>query len=120
MAVSVLLLFLLATVLLLSALYIALKVVRNRNRAVALLKQLSNFRALPSVPLFGSAHLFLDTTPDGTLRTIVDCHQRYGRNLLLQELGNEFKLLTCDPRVIEQVLQAKTIVKSNFYNKLTS
>nr|XP_040226445.2 cytochrome P450 4d2-like [Anopheles coluzzii] len=118
MAVSVLLLFLLATVLLLSALYIALKVVRNRNRAVALLKQLSNFRALPSVPLFGSAHLFLDTTPDGTLRTIVDCHQRYGRNLLLQELGNEFKLLTCDPRVIEQVLQAKTIVKSNFYRFL--
>uniref|UniRef100_A0A182U6N7 Cytochrome P450 n=1 Tax=Anopheles melas TaxID=34690 RepID=A0A182U6N7_9DIPT len=100
------------------ALYITLKVVRNRNRAVALLKQLPNFRALPSVPLLGSAHLFLDTTPDGTLRTIVNCHQRYGRNLLLQELGNEFKLLTCDPRVIEQVLQAKTIVKSNFYRFL--
>uniref|UniRef100_A0A182K4T0 Cytochrome P450 n=1 Tax=Anopheles christyi TaxID=43041 RepID=A0A182K4T0_9DIPT len=115
MSISMLLFF---ASLLLSVLYIVQKALRNRRRAEALLKQLPIFRALPSVPLVGSAHLFLDTSPDGTLRTIVDCHRRYGKNLLLQELCNEFKLLTCDPRVIEQVLQAKTVVKSNFYRFL--
>uniref|UniRef100_A0A182PZB4 Uncharacterized protein n=1 Tax=Anopheles epiroticus TaxID=199890 RepID=A0A182PZB4_9DIPT len=110
--------FLFLAALLCSVLYIVHKVHRNRKRAQVLLQQLPSFRALPSLPVLGSAHLFLDTTPDGTLRTIVNCHRRYGKNLLMQELCNDFKLLTCDPRVIEQVLQAKTIVKSNFYHFL--
>ncbi|XP_050079341.1 uncharacterized protein LOC126567151 [Anopheles maculipalpis] len=103
---------------LLTILYITLKVLRNRRHGAALLKQLPYFRLLPSVPILGSAPLFLDTTPDGVLRTMVDCHRRYGKNFVLQELCNEFKLITSDPRIIEQVMQAKTIIKPNFYRFL--
>uniref|UniRef100_A0A182SX45 Cytochrome P450 n=1 Tax=Anopheles maculatus TaxID=74869 RepID=A0A182SX45_9DIPT len=105
-------------VLLLAILYLTRKVLRNRNHSAALLKQLPHFRPLPSVPILGSAHLFLDTTPDGVLRTMVDCHHRYGKNLVLQELCNEFKLVTSDPHVMEQVIQAKTIIKPNYYRFL--
>ncbi|XP_052902904.1 probable cytochrome P450 4d14 [Anopheles moucheti] len=117
MAISVLLFL---ALLLYAILYITWKVLRNRRRAAALLKQLPHFRTLPSVPLLGSAHLFLHTTSDGVLRAIVDCHKRYGKNLVMQELCNEFKLLTSDPRVFEQVIQSKTIVKSSFYRFLQS
>ncbi|XP_053667647.1 probable cytochrome P450 4d14 [Anopheles marshallii] len=117
MAISVVLFL---AVLLYTILCLTRKVFRNRRRAAALLKQLPHFRTLPSVPLVGSAYLFLHTTSDGVLRTMVDCHNRYGKNLVMQELCNEFKLLTSDPRVIEQVIQAKTIIKPNFYRFLQS
>ncbi|XP_053671495.1 cytochrome P450 4d2-like [Anopheles nili] len=109
---------LLLTIILATTVYVVLKVLSNRRRAASLVKQLPNFQTLPSVPLLGSAHLFKDTSPDGILRTLVDCHHRYGKNLVLQELGNEFKLLISEPRVIEQVMQAKTILKPKFYRFL--
>uniref|UniRef100_A0A182Q668 Uncharacterized protein n=1 Tax=Anopheles farauti TaxID=69004 RepID=A0A182Q668_9DIPT len=115
---AITLFLLLPTGLLLFACFLALKVIWNRWRVRLLLKQLPLFRPLPSVPLLGSAHLFRDTTPDGILRTLVNCHRQYGKNLLLQELCNGFKLLTSDPRVIEQVMQSKTIVKPHYYRFL--
>uniref|UniRef100_A0A182MIU5 Uncharacterized protein n=1 Tax=Anopheles culicifacies TaxID=139723 RepID=A0A182MIU5_9DIPT len=115
MAITVLLLL---ALLLYTILYVTQKTLQNRRHAVALLKQLPHFRTLPTVPLLGSAYLFLDTTPDGVLRALVDCHKRYGKNLVLQELCNEFKLLTSDPRIFEQVIQAKTVIKPNFYRFL--
>ncbi|ETN65474.1 cytochrome P450 [Anopheles darlingi] len=94
---------------------VSLRVFRNRVRVARLLKRLPAFKPLPAIPLLGSALLFKDTSPDGVLRTLVDCHRRYGKNLLLQVLCNEYKLLVSEPRVVEQVIQAKTIQKAPFY-----
>uniref|UniRef100_A0A182J484 Uncharacterized protein n=1 Tax=Anopheles atroparvus TaxID=41427 RepID=A0A182J484_ANOAO len=98
---------------------VTLHVVKKYRDVRSLLKKLPNFRAVPSLPLVGSAHLFQDSTPDGMLRTLTKFHQQYGKNLILQELGNEFKLLTIDPRVIEQVIQTRNIMKTKIYRFLS-
>ncbi|XP_058055885.1 cytochrome P450 4d2-like [Anopheles bellator] len=108
--------FLVLLLVILLILHIIVKVFLNRRRAEKLLKQLPDFKALPSVPLLGSALLFKNTSPDGVQRTLVDFHRQYGKNLLLQELCNGFKLLVSEPRVVEQVIQAKTIRKPSFYD----
>ncbi|XP_058117982.1 cytochrome P450 4d2-like [Anopheles ziemanni] len=102
-----------------AALAIVLKVTIKCREVANLLKKLPNFRAVPSLPLLGSALLFRDTTPDGIVRTMTKFHRQYGKNLLLQELGNEFKLLTIDPRVIEQVMQTRNIKKTKLYRFLS-
>ncbi|XP_058117984.1 cytochrome P450 4d2-like [Anopheles ziemanni] len=102
-----------------TAIVIVLKITRKHRDVKTLLKKLPNFRAVPSLPLLGSAFLFRDSTPDGILRTLTKFHRQYGKNLLLQELGNEFKLLTTDPRVIEQVMQTRNVKKTSFYKFLT-
>lgn len=91
-------------------------IVQNRATVRKLKKLLPNFAGVPSIPLLGSAHHFKDPTPEGIFATFTGFHARFGRNLITEGLFNHPSMQISDPRVIEQVMQARTIEKTIIYD----
>uniref|UniRef100_A0A182PZB3 Cytochrome P450 n=1 Tax=Anopheles epiroticus TaxID=199890 RepID=A0A182PZB3_9DIPT len=90
-------------------------IVRNRAAVSKLKDQLTNFNVIPALPLIGSAYHFKDSTSEGMFATFTGFHRRYGRSLIRQTLFNFPSMQVCDPKVIEQIMQARTIEKSIIY-----
>uniref|UniRef100_A0A182PZB2 Uncharacterized protein n=1 Tax=Anopheles epiroticus TaxID=199890 RepID=A0A182PZB2_9DIPT len=91
-------------------------IIRNRATVSKLQKQLTNFKVVPSVPLLGSAYHFKDPTPEGIFNTFTGFHQKYGPNLITQSFFNYPSFQVCDPKVIAQVMQARTVEKTIIYD----
>ncbi|XP_050089167.1 cytochrome P450 4d2-like [Anopheles aquasalis] len=109
-------LLLLVTLIVVAGSWVLVTVLRNRSTVARFQKLFPKFVCVPSVPILGSAYLFKDATPAGIFRTITGWHQVYGRNLIRQGLFNKPSVQICNPAVIEQVLQAKTIEKTIAYD----
>uniref|UniRef100_A0A182SYF0 Cytochrome P450 n=1 Tax=Anopheles maculatus TaxID=74869 RepID=A0A182SYF0_9DIPT len=109
-------LLLLATVVGIALTWMVVSIIRNRATVAKLDKQLTNFTVIPSVPVLGSAFHFKDPTPEGIFATFTGFHRKYGRNLITQSLFNFPSMQICDPKVIEQVMQARTIEKTIIYD----
>uniref|UniRef100_A0A182S525 Cytochrome P450 n=1 Tax=Anopheles funestus TaxID=62324 RepID=A0A182S525_ANOFN len=107
---------LLTTLVGIAIIWMVITIVRNRAMVAKLAKQLPGFVVIPSIPVLGSAHHFKDPTPEGIFATFTGFHKRYGRNLITQSLFNYPSIQICDPKVIEQVIQARTIEKSIIYD----
>uniref|UniRef100_A0A182KDH6 Cytochrome P450 n=1 Tax=Anopheles christyi TaxID=43041 RepID=A0A182KDH6_9DIPT len=109
-------LVLLTTVLGIAITWMVVTIVRNRAIVSKLNKQLPNFTVIPSIPVLGSAYHFKDPTPEGIFATFTGFHLQYGRNLITQSLFNFPSMQVCDPKVIEQIMQARTIDKTIIYD----
>ncbi|XP_053671571.1 probable cytochrome P450 4d14 [Anopheles nili] len=109
-------LVLLTTLLGIAISWMVVTIVRNRAAAAKLRNLLPNFTCIPSVPVLGSAYHFKDPTPEGIFKTFSNFHRLYGRNLITEGLFNQPSLQICDPKVIEQVMQARTIEKTIIYD----
>ncbi|XP_052890753.1 probable cytochrome P450 4d14 [Anopheles moucheti] len=107
---------LLATLVGIAIVWVVTTIIRNRATVAKLAKQLPSFAVVPSIPVLGSAYHFKDPTPEGIFATFTGFHKRYGRNLITQSLFNYPSMQICDPKVIEQVIQARTIEKSIIYD----
>ncbi|XP_035899972.1 probable cytochrome P450 4d14 [Anopheles stephensi] len=107
---------LLVTLACIGLLWMVLTIIRNRATVAKLDKQLANFGVVPSVLVLGSAYHFKDPTPEGIFATFTGFHRKYGRNLITQSLFNFPSIQICDPKVIEQVMQARTIEKTIIYD----
>lgn len=109
------------TLLLLSALVVALlwvltTIVRNMLTVRELQRKLPNFQTVPSVAVLGNTYLFRgDGTPAGIFATFTRFHRTYGNDLISQSLFNQPNLSVTSAKVVEQVLQARTIKKSIIY-----
>uniref|UniRef100_A0A182PZB1 Uncharacterized protein n=1 Tax=Anopheles epiroticus TaxID=199890 RepID=A0A182PZB1_9DIPT len=109
-------LVLLATLLGIVFTWVVLTIIRNRATVSDLKKRLPNFNVIPAIPMLGSAYHFKDPTPEGIFNTFTGFHQKYGKNLIAQGLFNAPSMQICDPKVIEQVMQARTIEKTIIYD----
>uniref|UniRef100_A0A182JJE4 Uncharacterized protein n=1 Tax=Anopheles atroparvus TaxID=41427 RepID=A0A182JJE4_ANOAO len=109
------LLGLLATAFAIGLSWIVLTVVRNRATVAKLKKLLPHFDAVPSLPVIGTSYHFKDTTPEGIFAAFTGFHRSYGRNLFTEGLFNTPSIQIIDPKVIEQVVQARTIEKTLIY-----
>uniref|UniRef100_A0A182UHJ3 Cytochrome P450 n=1 Tax=Anopheles melas TaxID=34690 RepID=A0A182UHJ3_9DIPT len=69
-----------------------------------------------AIPVLGSAYHFKDPTPEGIFNTFTGFHKQYGRNLIAQGLLNVPSMQITDPKVIEQIMQARTIEKTIIYD----
>ncbi|XP_053659148.1 probable cytochrome P450 4d14 [Anopheles marshallii] len=107
---------LLATLVGIATIWVVTTIIRNRATVAKLAKQLPSFAVVPSIPVLGSAYHFKDPTPEGIFATFTGFHKQYGRNLITQSLFNYPSMQICDPKVIEQVIQARTIDKSIIYD----
>ena len=109
-------LVLLTTLLGIAVTWMVVTIIRNRATVAKLKKQLHNFTVIPAIPVLGSAYLFKDPTPEGIFQTFTGFHRQFGRNLITQSLFNFPSLQVCDPKVIEQIMQARTIEKTIIYD----
>ncbi|XP_058119100.1 cytochrome P450 4d2-like [Anopheles ziemanni] len=96
--------------------WVVVTVLRNRATIARLKKLLPHFDAVPSLPLLGTSYHFKDPTPEGIFATFTGFHRRYGRNLFTEGLFNQPAIQITDPKVIEQVVQARTIEKTIIYD----
>ncbi|KFB40674.1 AGAP013305-PA-like protein [Anopheles sinensis] len=96
--------------------WVLVTVLRNRATIARMKKLLPHFNAVPSLPVLGTTYHFKDPTPEGIFATFSGFHRLYGRNLFTEGLFNQPGIQITDPKVIEQVVQARTIEKSTIYD----
>uniref|UniRef100_A0A8W7P1J3 Cytochrome P450 n=1 Tax=Anopheles coluzzii TaxID=1518534 RepID=A0A8W7P1J3_ANOCL len=109
-------LVLLTTLLGIAVTWMVVTIIRNRATVAKLKKQLHKFTVIPAIPVLGSAYHFKDPTPEGIFNTFTGFHKQYGRNLIAQGLFNVPSMQITDPKVIEQIMQARTIEKTIIYD----
>ncbi|KFB40677.1 AGAP013305-PA-like protein [Anopheles sinensis] len=96
--------------------WVVVTVLRNRATIARLKKLLPHFDAVPSLPVLGTSYHFKDPSPEGIFATFSGFHRLYGRNLFTEGLFNQPAIQITDPKVIEQVVQARTIEKTIIYD----
>ncbi|XP_055547607.1 cytochrome P450 4d2-like [Wyeomyia smithii] len=108
---------LLISLVLITVIWFALTVTSNIRLTRELQRKLPTFRSVPSVPIFGNAHLYRpDVTPPGLFKTLTSFHRRFGNDLIAQSFLNKPGLQVTSATIVEQVINAKTIRKSLIYD----
>ncbi|XP_039441587.1 cytochrome P450 4c3-like [Culex pipiens pallens] len=108
---------LLLALLLLVVTWLVTTLVRNYATTRNLRRNLPSFNVLPSVPLLGSSHLFKDDTePPEIFATSSGFHRRFGNDLIAQSFLNQPSLQVTSPEVVEQIINTRTINKSQIYD----
>ncbi|XP_065089652.1 cytochrome P450 4c3-like [Ochlerotatus camptorhynchus] len=107
---------LLLSVIVVALLWVLTTTAKNILTVRELQRKLPNFQTVPSVAVLGNSHLYRkDPTPPGIFATFTRFHRLYGNDLISQGLFNQPNLAVTSAKVVEQVLQAKTIKKSIIY-----